>query len=130
MGIPTNTTNGTPPAGDQANAVISGSFLTTTTGQSLTMAFWGWFNAALVFTGTGTMVLEKSFDGGTTWLTVRDGVGSTAQAASYTASVSLTFFEPEQGVLYRWNCTLHGGTGAIAYRISTTGGAARAWNPP
>ncbi len=127
MGIPTNTTNGTPPAGDQANAVISGSFLTTATGQSLTMAFWGWFNAALVFTGTGTMVLEKSFDGGTVWYPAQYPAGT---AASFTATVAIQIFEPEQGVLYRWNCTLHGGTGAIAYRISTTGGAARAWNPP
>ncbi len=129
MGIPANTTNGTPPAGDQANAVVSGSFLTTTTGQSATMAFWGWFNAALTFTGTGTMVLEKSFDAGLTWFTARTSIDPSAAAASYTATIAIQLFEPEQGVLYRWNCTAHGGTGAIAYRISTTGGAARTWNP-
>ena len=83
-----------------------------------------------VFTGAGvsfnaTVQLERSFDGGSTWIVCN--VGGTGTLAQYTGSsvtpISLTFAEPEQGVIYRWNAIAYS-SGLINYRISTTGAAA------
>ncbi len=73
------------------------------------------FNAALWGTFVATVRLEKSFDGGTTWLPVsKDASGS---AASYTAPCALGVYEPEHNVIYSWNCTSYI-SGTINYRIS------------
>jgi hypothetical protein len=88
-------------------------------------------DAAAFFTGaaiafTGTVQLERSYDGGFTWLICN--IGSTGTLAQYTnlESVSLTFGEPEKNVLYRVNCTAYTSESGIQlkYRISQTGGAA------
>lgn len=82
-----------------------------------------------VFTGagitySGTIQLERSFDGGATWLVAN--VGGSGTLAQYTTGtpVALVFGEPEAGVLYRLNCTTYS-SGTINYRISTTSGAAQ-----
>lgn len=194
--------SGTPPTGDQANAVIQGTFaaagvslpfaiygafnvsiwgstntaLTTTNGSSSasvasgtgiaagqvvnsvnvppgttwatfsgtsgTLAFATGYTNANVVTGVdaaaiiattawaGTMVLERSFDGGQTYLNC--GVGGAGQPASYDGAtmagnaVSIVASEPERGVLYRLNCRVYT-SGTINYRISTSGLAAMAW---
>lgn len=84
-------------------------------------------DAAAVFTGAGvswvgTVQLERSFDGGNTFVVCNIGGGG--QLAQYTAGtpVSLTFGEPEKNVLYRLNCIAYT-SGTINYRISQTGGA-------
>lgn len=84
-------------------------------------------DAAAVFTGagvtfTGSVQIERSFDGGRTY--VLCNIGGGGQLAVYTAGtpVSLTFGEPEKQVLYRLNCTILS-AGNINYRISQTGGA-------
>lgn len=84
-------------------------------------------DAAAVFTGqgvtfTGSIQIERSFDGGSTYLLCNIGGGG--QLAVYTAGtpISLTFGEPEREVLYRLNCTALS-AGNINYRISQTGGA-------
>lgn len=84
-------------------------------------------DAAAVFTGqgvtfTGSIQIERSFDGGSTY--VLCNIGGGGQLAVYTAGtpVSLTFGEPEREVLYRLNCTILS-AGNINYRISQTGGA-------
>lgn len=103
--------------------ILSGTF--TTTGQSANGIVIGTFNAALWGTPLGsagetgtfsaTVGIERSLDNGTTWVTVAtDGTGT---LASYTAPVSLTGFEPEDGVLYRFNCTTYT-SGTINYRLS------------
>ncbi len=80
-----------------------------------------------IFTGagitwTGTVNIERSFDGGSTWLVANaGGAGTLAQFTS--GPVSLAFGEPERGVLYRANCIAYG-SGTINYRFSTTGAAA------
>lgn len=82
---------------------------------------------AASFTGaaiawTGTVQLERSFDGGLTWLVCN--IGGSGQLAQWTAGpITLTFGEPEKQVLYRLNCTALS-SGNINYRISQTGGAA------
>jgi|ERR1700761_503236 len=85
-------------------------------------------DAAAIFTGagvnfTGSIQLERSFDGGQTWLVCNIGGGGTLAIYNAGTPVNLTFGEPEKQVLYRWNCTALG-AGVINYRLSETGGAA------
>ncbi len=82
-------------------------------------------DAAALFTGAGvtfsaTVQLERSFDGGYTWIVCNAG----AALAQWTLGpISITFGEPEKNVLYRFNCIAYT-SGTINYRISQTGGAA------
>jgi hypothetical protein len=105
---------------------ISGSF--TATGQSASAVVFGPFNAVLWGTplsGTGvsgtfsgTVQIERSMDGGTTWVVVStDGTGT---QAIYTSPVSVAGMEPENGVLYRFDCTIYT-SGTINYRLSQVG---------
>lgn len=94
------------------DGVVEGSF--SATGQSTSKRFKGDFN----FTrgaGNGTLVVERSFDGGTTWYAVSIDLLGTAN--SFTGACSLVLNEPEAGVLYRVNCTAYTGP-AIPYRLS------------
>ena len=74
-------------------------------------------------TYSATVQLERSFDGGATWIVCN--VGGSGQLAQWTAGtpVNITFGEPEKNVLYRLNCIAFT-SGTINYRISQTGGAA------
>lgn len=83
--------------------------------------------AGIVFNTATSLQLERSIDGGQSYVVCN--VGGNGGLAQYTGAgtpVSITFGEPELGVLYRWNCTVFTGqTGVtINYRISTTGEAA------
>lgn len=105
-----------PSAADLATLVVSGTLSATGAGSTilaptgatvLNVSAWGTFS--------GTVQVERSFDGGTTWLPLsRDVVGS---AASFTAPFSLQVRETESGVLYRLNCTAYS-SGPISYRLS------------
>lgn len=131
MGIaPNNYTLPAPPAGERANTVLTGAFAAT--GQSASFMCVGAFNVVIYGPSgpngnwNGTVELERSFDGGTTWIVC--GVGGSGQQAKYTSAgtgsdVSIVVGEPEQGVVYRLNCTAWT-SGPINYRFSTTGGAA------
>lgn len=87
-------------------------------------------DAAASFTGAGiqfnaTVNIERSFDGGSTWLLANIGGGGTLAQYSL-GPVSLTFGEPERHVMYRLNPVAYvavAGT-TINYRISETGAAA------
>lgn len=90
-------------------------------------------DAAALFVGAvwaGSVQLERSFDGGATWLVC--GVGGGGVGAIYAGAdlagqpVSIVASEPERQVLYRLNCTTYT-SGTINYRISTTGLAALPW---
>ena len=128
MGIPFAPTGTIAPAtGDKANLVIAGTF--TATGVSVAAPIYGVFNIA-IYGASGpngnwnaTVRLERSYDGGTTWIVA--GVGGSGAQAVYTsagtgADVSVGASECEQGVGYRLNCTAYA-SGTIHYRISTTG---------
>jgi hypothetical protein len=84
-------------------------------------------DAAATFTGwpitwSGSVQLERSFDGGKTCLVYT--LPSGAQANWTTGPpISITLGEPERNVLYRVNC-LSLASGNLNYRISQTGGAA------
>lgn len=84
------------------------------------------------FTGStikynGSVQLEKSYDGGNTWYIANIGPPGSGALAIFqdASSVSFSLYEPEQGVLYRWNCTsftpFTTGSDFIQYRISSTG---------
>ena len=100
-------------------------FVFTPTGNIITASS---TDGAALYTGTGiiytgSVQIERSFDGGSTWVIC--GVGGGGTQAVYTAGtqVSITFGEPEREVLYRLNVTALSG-GNVNYRISTTGAAA------
>ena len=84
-------------------------------------------DAAAVFTGagvtwSGTVQLERSFDGGRTWLIASISNGGTLAQYATGTPVSIAFGEPERNVNYRLNCTAWV-SGTINYRVSQTGGA-------
>ena len=76
--------------------------------------------------------LERSFDGGRTWIVCN--VGGTGMLAQYTSDtpVSISFGDPEACVLYRINVTAYTGVAnvTIRYRISTTGQASTTLSVP
>lgn len=112
MGIPVATTM-TPPAGDLANAVVTGALAST--GTSSLFAVYGAFNLAIWGTFNGSVTLSKTYDAGSNWIPV-----STNGAAVYlTAPVTMVLSEVERGCVYRLDATVNSGT--INYRFSTTG---------
>jgi hypothetical protein len=91
-------------------------------------------DAAAFFTGsainyTGSVQLERSFDGGSTWTLCNIGGSGLMAIWGAGTPVNFAFGEPEKQVLYRLNCTALS-AGNINYRISTTGGAAEALTIP
>jgi hypothetical protein len=133
MGIPSALTSQTPPAGDQANAVVSGQFQANAVAGAAAFSAifspWGPFNVVFGATGgpngawTGSLQLERSFDGGTTWFVC--GLGGAGQQAVWITGtdVSVVFGEPERSVLYRLHATALT-VGNVNYRLSQSGGAA------
>jgi hypothetical protein len=102
-------------AAELANGVLTNSF--TATGQSATLFVTGarGINCTVWGTFVGTIRPERSFDGGTTWFTIKKDTAGTD--LSFTAADSLVIDEPENGVLYRMNCTAFA-SGTINCRLS------------
>lgn len=70
------------------------------------------FNISVWGTFSGTVVVERSFDGGTTWIPKwPDAVYSISSPVTFSDS------EPEEGVRYRLNCTSLS-NGPVNYRVS------------
>lgn len=100
-------------ATDEALDVLTGTLAAT--GAGAAKPFHHDFNVSLWGTFAGTVQVERSFDGGTTFVPVsKDTSGS---IATYTAPCSIICAEPELGVLYRVNCTAYT-SGTINYRLS------------
>lgn len=106
-------------------ALVTGTF--TATGQSASLnpyasarSTTNAFNIVLWGTAVATVALERSFDNGTTWVKLYAG-GTQLYRWVYDGStlvnISETAEEPEQGVLYRLNCTAYT-SGTLSYRIS------------
>lgn len=98
---------------DQATTLVSGTFTGTANGTSA--IFFGMFNLELSGTWVGSVQLERSFDGGTTF--VAAAMDTTGTAAAYTVNVSVVVNESEPGVIYRVRCTAYT-SGTVAYRLS------------
>lgn len=116
MGIPlAPPPSQTPPTGDQANAVITQAF--TATGTSAAFSVYGDFNFALWGTFSGTVKVQKTFDGGTTYI---DAMLNNGTVASFTGAGAISLYEPERGVSYIANCTTYA-SGTIHARFSASG---------
>lgn len=90
-----------------------GTFTATGTGASVPVARRGDLNLSLWGTFAATVTLQRSFDGGTTWLPLTYIDGTTP---SWTGAISTPWPEAELGVLYRFACTYTSGT--VNWRIS------------
>lgn len=78
----------------------------------------GLFNVWLYGTFAGTLALQRSFDGGTTWLTVStDGTGA---LATYTAPATVMVEEVEWGNMYQVIATAWtSGTATVRFSAQT-----------
>lgn len=87
-----NTGSFTAAGAGQPMALMGGAF-----GQpaGLAASIWGTFS--------GTVVLERSRDGGATWNAVSKDTSGTP--ASYTAEADINISDGVVGDLYRWHCT-------------------------
>lgn len=92
---------------------VSGSFTGTGNGNTFTPN--GCYNVTVYGTFVGTVVLERSFDAGVTYVAVLRPAGSTA--VSYTAPSSEVIPEPEKTILHRLRCSAYT-SGTISYRMS------------
>lgn len=116
-------------AGQGVNSVNVpvGTTIGAISGTSITLAFPPGVTSASVVAGTdnaaifnatpfsGTVQLERSFDGGKSYFPAN--IDSTGTAAAFTSGVSGAFKECERNVLWRWNCTAYA-SGSINYRLS------------
>ena len=120
-------------AGDAINSpagvVPQGVTIGALVGTTVTLAFppnfaaanvVGGADAGALFTGSSiawsaSLQLEKSFDGGATWLVDQIFAGG--------GPAVMQISEPERNVAYRLNCTSYT-SGVINYRISQTGAGA------
>lgn len=92
---------------------LTGTF--TGTGNSATYKAYQGFNVSLWGTFVATIKVQRSFDGGTTWITT--SLDSTGTPASFTSEVTVTGNEIEAEVLYRFSCTAYS-SGTVNYRLS------------
>lgn len=128
--------------GVNSGNVPPGTTILTFSGTSGTLAFPPGITNASVKTGVdaaatfgsvawaGTVQLERSFDGGTTFFvcnTPTPGAALSFSGATQAGvAVNGTLAEVERQVLYRFNCVLFT-SGVINYRLSATGAGATAW---
>jgi hypothetical protein len=89
-------------------------------------------DANAVFTGAavdfvGTVQLERSLDGGNTYVVCNTTVDGTLAQFTAGTPVSITFGEPEKYAFYRLNCIAYT-SGTINYRMSQTAGSNEALN--
>ena len=97
----------------QGGVLISGTF--TATGQSTALTIYGSFNVSIWGTFAATLQLQRTFDGGTTWLPVSaDAAGDSLQ---WSVPFSGTWTEVEKQVGYRLSCTAYT-SGTVNYRVS------------
>jgi hypothetical protein len=97
---------------DSADRYSTGILSAATAGAGMYLR--GKFNVSAWGTFVGTLTLERSFDGGTTYLPAcfSDGTGVT-----FAAPASGCWSEPEPGVMYRLRCSAYT-SGAANWRLS------------
>lgn len=100
---------------EQATTVSNGSLSAVGAGSAKPM--FGPFNFFVYGTFVGTVQLERSFDGGTTWVPYT--LDAANDYAKFTAPASLVVNEPEHGMLYRVNCTAYT-SGTANWRLSSS----------
>ena len=80
-------------------------------------------------TYSGTVQIERSFDGGQTWIVHNTTVWGTVASFNAGTPVSITVGEPERMSLWRVNCIAYT-SGTINYRVSQTGSANETFSFP
>lgn len=121
MGIPINVgTALLPPAGDVADAVLQNTL--TTTGTVGPFPVYGDFNVSV--SGASTVAIEKTFNGGTTYIPVLLNTGAVLVLAG-PAAISL--YEPERGVSYIANVTTNAVTSVIRFSATGAGSKSQGW---
>ena len=93
---------------------VAGTFAATGQSASFAPLAGRAFNISLWGTFTSTIQLERSFDGGMTWLPI---TAAGAQLYKWTAPASESNQDDEANVQYRLDCTVFT-SGAASYRIS------------
>lgn len=73
------------------------------------------FNVFITGGFTATVTLQRTYDGGATWL---DCSKPDLSVAAFTAATNFVVDEPEAGVLYRVNVASYSGS-PVGYRFST-----------
>lgn len=96
-----------------AGDLITGSLSSVAAGTAFQPFATRPFNVFLTGTFVGTLTLERSYDGGTTWNTVPK---PDLTAMTFTAPVNFIVSEPLADVTYRWNMTART-SGTAAYRF-------------
>ena len=104
-----------PSGSELAATALTGAFNTASHTTSAIVMLEGLFNISFWGTFTATAQLERSFDGGTTFLPAT--TDATGTVAAWTAATSVVAVEPEPGVYYRLNCTSYT-SGTLNYRLS------------
>jgi hypothetical protein len=117
MGTPSNNVSQTPAAGDQANFAATDALGSAVASAKLASPY-GWFNFSVSGTFSATVILQKSFDGGTTWIAAT--IQGSTSAVSATAPAAFVLFEPERGMLYRADVSAYT-SGTANTRISGNG---------
>lgn len=100
---------------DMATGVAAKSLASVANSDVTLTAMMGEINFAVLGTFVATVRLEKSFDGGATFIPVCHSWTSTI--ATLTAPSSITVTEAEDGCVYRAACTAYT-SGTIVTRIS------------
>lgn len=99
---------------DAAGRVASGTFTGTGVGAALQPAMNRGFNLSIWGTFVATITLQRSFDGGTTYIPVTYSDGT---QINYSVPGSGSWQEAESGVLYALNCTAFT-SGTVNWRLS------------
>ncbi|MEP9353885.1 hypothetical protein ABLE93_09830 [Xanthobacter sp. KR7-65] len=100
------TASGQSPVSGTFTAVGTSSTFSPIPGRGFNLSIWGTF--------VGTLVLERSFDGGTTWLSL---TAAGVLISTFNGAASEIFEEPEYNVQYRLRCAAYG-SGTVNYRVS------------
>lgn len=114
-----NATASSPVAGAAFSFAVTGNAILTT-GADSTATFTG----AVAY--SATVEIERSFDGGSTWLPYCWAASATQAKVTGGAAFTTAVFEPELQVLYRVNCTAYT-SGTINYRLSATAPQLSRW---
>ncbi|CAJ0778778.1 hypothetical protein LMG7141_00798 [Ralstonia condita] len=105
---------------EQAQTVVTGTLAAAANGNAA--FFLGNFNVAVWGTFVGTLTLQNSYDGGTTWIPVINK--RTGNVITFTAPGALQEDEVEAGVQYRLAMTAYT-SGTANYRLSEGAQAGR-----
>lgn len=100
--------------GGSGRTPITGTFTGTGVSSGYSQIQGRAFNITLSGIFVGTVQLERSFDGGTTYFPLTSNGSATMV---FTAPCSEQWIDDEKGVLYRLNCTAYT-SGTVTYRIS------------